>query len=61
MMLYLGKNLAGKSLMFGASDGRTYEGIQRWGVSVFDFTLPSSSSKSHFLGFSCIPTLTCKV
>lgn len=59
VMIYLGTNLEGKPLMFGSSDGRTYQGIQRWGVSVFDFTLPSATSKSHFLGYSCIPTLTC--
>ncbi|MBY0545107.1 MAG: C40 family peptidase [Gammaproteobacteria bacterium] len=61
VMLYLGINLDGKPLMFGSSNGRTYEGIQRWGVSVFDFNLPSATSTSHFLGFSCIPTLTCGV
>lgn len=61
VMLYLGKNLEGKPLMFGASDGRTYDGIQRWGVSVFDFTLPSASSQSHFLGYGCIPGLTCNL
>lgn len=59
VMLYLGKNSDGKPLMFGASDGRTYLGIQRWGVSVFDFVLPSATSQSHFLGYGCIPDLTC--
>ena len=26
--------------MIGSSDGRTYDGKQRWGVSVFDFKMP---------------------
>lgn len=59
VMIYLGKNQAGKPLMFGSSNGRTYENISRWGVSVFDFNLPSADSKSRFLGYSCIPDYTC--
>jgi hypothetical protein len=59
VMIYLGKNKQGKPLMFGASDGRTYENKQMWGVSVFDFTLPNPQSVSRFIGYSCIPELTC--
>ncbi|MBA2655994.1 MAG: C40 family peptidase [Tatlockia sp.] len=59
VMLYLGKNLQGEPLMVGASNGRSYKGHQIYGVSVFDFQLPASTSKSKFLGFSCIPKLTC--
>lgn len=59
VMLYLGKNKEGKALMFGASDGRTYQGKQMWGVSVFDFNLPSPSSAARFIGYSCIPNATC--
>src|SRR5690606_27852789 len=55
VMLYLGKNKQGKHLMFGASNGRTYKNKQIWGVSVFDFNLPSAKSKSRFIGYSCIP------
>lgn len=60
VMLYLGKNKQGKHLMFGASNGRTYKNKQIWGVSVFDFNLPSAKSKSRFIGYSCIPGVTCK-
>lgn len=59
VMMYLGKNKQGKPLMFGASDGRTYENKQMWGVSLFDFTLPNPQSNSRFIGYSCIPALTC--
>lgn len=60
VMLYLGKNKKGERLMFGASDGRTYEGKKMWGVSVFDFKLPDGKDSSRFEGYSCIPDLTCK-
>ncbi len=59
VMIYLGKNKEGQPLMVGASDGRTYKGKAIFGVSVFDFQLPNASSKSQFLGYSCIPKLTC--
>jgi len=60
VMLYLGKTLDGKPLMFGSSDGRSYCGKKMWGVSVFDFQLPHGNSNAKFLGYSCIPSLTCK-
>jgi hypothetical protein len=59
VMLYLGKNKKGKHLMFGSSNGRSYNGNKIYGVSVFDFQLPSRNSSSRFLGYSCIPALTC--
>lgn len=59
VMIYLGENQNGKKLMFGSSNGRPYEGISRWGVSVFDFNLPTADSKSRFLGYSCIPDYSC--
>lgn len=59
VMLYLGKNMQGEPLMFGASNGRTYQGKKMWGVSVFDFKLPDGKSSSKFEGYSCIPELTC--
>ncbi len=60
VMIYLGKNKQQQPLMFGASDGRTYQKKKIWGVSVFDLILPVAGSPSHFVGYSCIPTLTCK-
>ncbi len=59
VMLYIGKNSEGQPIMFGASDGRTYQNNQMWGVSIFDFKLPKAGASSRFLGYSCIPTLTC--
>jgi hypothetical protein len=60
VMIYLGKDKDGRSLMVGASNGRTYKGNKIYGVSVFDFYLPSHNSKSTFLGYSCIPNYSCK-
>jgi cell wall-associated NlpC family hydrolase len=40
-MIYLGREKrTSKRVMIGSSDGRTYDGKQRWGVSVFDFKMP---------------------
>ncbi len=60
VMLYIGKNLQGEPLMFGSSDGRTYKNKSMRGVSVFDFKLPDPQASARFLGYSCIPALTCK-
>ena len=62
VMLYLGtEKKTKKRVMFGASDGRTYDNVQRWGVSVFDFKMPrsdaSGGSKTDFLGYGRIPGL----
>jgi cell wall-associated NlpC family hydrolase len=47
VMLYLGiHQTTGKPLLFGSSDGRTYAGQRRIGVSVFDLNLPKPSSPS---------------
>lgn len=59
VMIYLGTNKEGKPLMIGASNGRTYQGKKIYGVSVFDFLLPNKLSKSKFLGYSCIPQISC--
>lgn len=59
VMMYLGKDLQNRPLMFGASDGRPYQGKRMNGVSVFDFTLPDGSNSARFIGYGCIPTLTC--
>lgn len=45
VMVYLGKRKSdGHRLMFGASDGRPYDGQRRNGVSVFDFKMPAAKS-----------------
>ena len=57
VMLYLGKTKAGRPVMFGASDGRPYQGKRQNGVSVFDFRIPAATSKSKFAGYGPIPGL----
>lgn len=64
VMMYLGKEKgSGKRIMFGASDGRSYDGIQRWGVSVFDFKMPKADpanpekAKVDFVGYARVPGL----
>ena len=59
VMLYLGQNANHERLMFGSSDGRTYQNKKMWGVSVFDFKLPAKGDTEKFVGYSCIPNLTC--
>ena len=66
-MIYLGTSKkTGKRLMVGSSDGRTYEGMKRNGVSVFDFHVAASTSKNGaaangrtptFAGYGPIPGL----
>jgi len=63
-MIYLGREKrTQKRVMVGSSDGRTYDGKQRWGVSVFDFKLPpppkSGDAKISpvFVGYGRIPGL----
>jgi len=64
VMMYLGREKgSGKRIMFGASDGRSYNGVQRWGVSVFDFKMPNGNgtnpekAKVEFVGYARIPGL----
>jgi cell wall-associated NlpC family hydrolase len=64
-MIYLGREKRNnKRVMVGSSDGRTYDGKQRWGVSVFDFKLPpppkSGDAKISpvFVGYGRIPGLS---
>ena len=64
VMLYLGREKGtGKRIMFGASDGRSYNGVQRWGVSVFDFKMPKNDPNNtekrrvDFVGYARIPGL----
>jgi len=63
-MIYLGREKrTNKRVMIGSSDGRTYDGKQRWGVSVFDFKMPpppqSGDAKISpvFVGYGSIPGL----
>ena len=62
-MIYLGtKKETGKPVMLGASDGRTFEGKQMFGVSVFDFKTSSKKAESsgrhpRFVGYGRIPGL----
>ncbi len=56
VMLYLG-NLKedGRPIVFGASDGRSYRGQRRCGVSVFDLAVPKPGSKATLYGYGAIP------
>lgn len=61
-MIYLGREKGtNQRVMVGASDGRSYKGQQRFGVSVFDFkvTRPKSDDRSGpmFVGYARIPKL----
>jgi peptidoglycan DL-endopeptidase CwlO len=64
IMIYLGREKGtNKRIMVGASDGRTYDGKQRFGVSIFDFKLskPPDSNDAKvsplFVGYGRIPGL----
>ncbi len=61
-MIYLGREKATKNrIMIGASDGRTYRGESRYGVSVFDFKLSPLGKTNEgrltptFVGYGHIP------
>jgi cell wall-associated NlpC family hydrolase len=72
VMIYLGiESRTGHRVMLGASEGRTYDGKSRYGVSVFDFKLPRPGAKSdiapqpqaetpsttRFIGYGPVPGL----
>jgi len=64
VMIYLGREKANdQRIMVGASDGRTYKGQSRFGVSVFDFKMAGRKMKSPnepgptFVGYASIPGL----
>jgi cell wall-associated NlpC family hydrolase len=64
-MIYLGREKrTNKRVMIGSSDGRTYDGKQRWGVSVFDFKMPPPPQSGEakispvFVGYGRIPGLS---
>jgi hypothetical protein len=59
VMLFLGHRVKdGKPVIYGSSDGRSYEGQRRCGVSVFDFTLPKAEDpRVEFYGYGAVPGL----
>lgn len=58
VMIYLGKlKKSGKRVVFGASDGRSFAGQRRSGVSVFDFHLPKAEGTTRFHGYGPVPGL----
>jgi peptidoglycan DL-endopeptidase CwlO len=65
VMIYLGKEKStGKPVMVGSTDGRSYDGVPRYGVSIFDFKLPSGKPNANgpdliarFEGYASIPGL----
>jgi peptidoglycan DL-endopeptidase CwlO len=64
-MIYLGREKAtNRRIMVGASDGRTYKGQSRLGVSVFDFKVSRAKATEDdrrpgpaFVGYAPIPGL----
>ena len=63
-MIYLGREKgSNQRMMVGASEGRTYKGQPKWGVSVLDFKIASPRPKSAdqvvpvFVGYGRIPGL----
>jgi peptidoglycan DL-endopeptidase CwlO len=61
-MIYLGREKGtNQRIMVGASDGRTYKGESRYGVSVFDFKIPRPGKTDEgrmspsFIGYGHIP------
>lgn len=58
VMIYLGKlKDSGKRVIFGASDGRSFAGQRRSGVSVFDFSLPRAEGTARLYGYGPPPGL----
>jgi cell wall-associated NlpC family hydrolase len=65
VMIYLGKEKStDKPVMVGSTDGRSYNGVRRYGVSVFDFKMPSGEPNkadpgltAKFEGYASIPSL----
>ena len=63
-MIYLGREKGtNHRIMVGASDGRTYKGESRYGVSVFDFKIPRPDKTDEgrvspsFIGYGRVPGL----
>lgn len=49
--IYLGKEKDGRFVMANATSGRSYRGKKGDGFGIYDFKLPSKSSKSKFVGY----------
>jgi cell wall-associated NlpC family hydrolase len=63
-MIYVGRDKStNRRVMVGASDGRTYKGQSRFGVSIFDFKVSRLGAKTEdrpgpiFVGYGRIPGL----
>lgn len=64
VMIYLGREKGtNKRIMVGASDGRSYNGESRYGVSVFDFKVTQqprdndAKLRPNFIGYAHVPGL----
>lgn len=58
VMIYVGKRKEdGKRIIFGSSDGRSFSGMRRSGVSVFDFNLPRAEGTARLHGYGPAPGL----
>jgi peptidoglycan DL-endopeptidase CwlO len=64
IMIYVGREKGtNQRIMVGASDGRTYKGQSRFGVSIFDFKVPRLAAKTDdrpgpaFVGYGHVPGL----
>ncbi|MDF1815872.1 MAG: NlpC/P60 family protein [Verrucomicrobiales bacterium] len=56
VMIYLGTlKKDGQGVLFGASSGRRFRGKKIHGVSVFDFRVPSKTSKAKLVAFGPVP------
>jgi hypothetical protein len=61
VMIYLGTNRnSGRRVMVGASEGRRFNDVSRYGVSVFDLELPRKRAAgdpgtSRFIGYGAVP------
>ncbi len=54
--IYLGKEKSdGLAVMINATDGRSYRGKKANGYGIYDFRLPSETSKSVFMGYGTPP------
>lgn len=53
--IYVGKDKDGRHIMACASNGRSYRGKKGNGFGIYDFKIPSKSSKSKFVGYGSPP------
>jgi len=55
--IYLGKEADGHPIMACSTSGRRYRGKRGNGFGIYDFKLPSKSSKATFVGYGTPPNL----